>query len=199
MGAGFGNLVLYCLGVGKWVLFWAQDEIRLCQESRPPCLLPSPLEAYWRQRGLTFHLVLSRSPYRFSPLLLSLHLTLYHLLWLSCSPTPHPHPPVNPLNPPATLSFTRLHYATIKAILILLQLLIILWHYFIIGISLCAHPWGHLLSHSLTIVRTQQRNDETVLRLCCNWRPGWSNHVWNYSHSDSLLSAALVCLRVIPC
>ena len=45
-GAGFGNLVLYCLGAGKWVLFQAEDEIRLCQEYWPLCLLPSRLEAY---------------------------------------------------------------------------------------------------------------------------------------------------------
>lgn len=45
-GARFGNLVFYCLRVGKWVLFQAEDEIRLCQEYWPPCLLPSLLEAY---------------------------------------------------------------------------------------------------------------------------------------------------------
>lgn len=45
-GAGFGNLVFYSLGVGKWVLLQAEDEIRLCQKHWPPCLLPSPLEAY---------------------------------------------------------------------------------------------------------------------------------------------------------
>lgn len=45
-GAGFGYLVFYSLGVGKWVLLQAEDEIRLCQKHWPPCLLPSPLEAY---------------------------------------------------------------------------------------------------------------------------------------------------------
>lgn len=48
-GARFGNLVLYCLGAGKWVLFQSEDEIRLCQEYWPLCLLPSLLEAYCRR------------------------------------------------------------------------------------------------------------------------------------------------------
>lgn len=60
-GARFGNLVFYCLGVGKWVLFQAQDEIRLCQESWPPCLLPLTAGGLLQQRGLTFHLALARS------------------------------------------------------------------------------------------------------------------------------------------
>lgn len=84
MGAGFGNLVFYSLGVGKWVLLQA-DEIRFCQKRWPPCLLPSPLEAYC-SRG-EYHSISSPCSvlYRFSMLLLSLHLALSFLPGLSCS------------------------------------------------------------------------------------------------------------------
>lgn len=95
-GAGFGNLVFYCLGVGKWVLLQAEDEIRLCQKPRPPCLLPLPLEAYCSREDQHSisppHSVL----YRFSMLLLSLHLALSFLPGLSCSWTLSLHPRFHP-------------------------------------------------------------------------------------------------------
>lgn len=60
-GVRFSNLVLYCLGAGKWVLFQAEDEIRLCQEYWSLCLSALAAGGLLKKRGLTFHLSLALS------------------------------------------------------------------------------------------------------------------------------------------
>lgn len=103
IGAGFGNLVFYSLGVGKWVLLQAEDEIRLCQKR----CLPASYPHRWRLIAAEGTNIPSLLPALSS---IDFPCCCFHYFWLFLF-----YPDFHVLEPyPCTLDFTHLHYAAMK-------------------------------------------------------------------------------------